>query len=204
MKILQEVSEDSFWDKIVYKYWEIVPYDWRLGQIKYRLKSYFWSKFWKVNPKHIPKDGWVDRCALLPHYMFQILIDFLDKECNPGHVEWYGEDPHTVEVNGIKTNVMDEMKELRRWWEEEYLPYYHDDDKSPVVIAWNKVHDCRLPEEYLETEDPRWVEMKFNYSIPEEEAKALIKNAADIEYKFEEEIKNRMHRLVNIYRYMWT
>ena len=79
-----------------YAYWHTVPYDWRPGQIWCRLKCWAWKRYTTVKPRYLDHT-WCDRCDLLPHMMFEILCDFVEKECSPGCVEWYGEHGHKLD-----------------------------------------------------------------------------------------------------------
>lgn len=67
-------------DKLRNFYWRLIPYDWRPGQLLYRMKCFFFKRYTTVKPRYLPHT-WCDRTAVLPHMMFEILSQFLEKEC---------------------------------------------------------------------------------------------------------------------------
>lgn len=175
----------------------------RIKDLWYRAKCFVWNRYSTVRAETLPHT-WVDRSHLLPHIMFQILTDFLNKECNPGPVEWYGEFAHKITVNGTEVNVMDEMKDLVYWWHEDYLKNY-----DTCFDYW---HDF-IKDHSREEDIPAGVyggEVVFewvrNYDTPENEqlAEELFKNALDRQTNYDKELMSRMCRLVNVSPYMWT
>ena len=80
---------------------------------------------------------------LLPYTMFEILGQFIEDECSPGHIEWYGEHGHKVTVDGEEKYVRDEMSELWRWWRDDYRVGY-DKRRDAIHDEIDKVDDESL------------------------------------------------------------
>lgn len=206
-------------DKIKYAYWKVVPYHLRPGQLWYQFKCWVWHRYSTVKPRHLGHT-WVDRSELMPHTIFEILSDFIEKECGDDcHVQWYADEsdtetgwtPHTVEVAGEQVNVRDEMQDLYDWWHKDYLiniEHIHDE--------WHKhrekhVKDVFVPvvdDETIELtdDDESLVEWTHEYSSPEAEVEneRLFKEAAEREEHYRKELNSRLHRVINIIPYMWT
>jgi hypothetical protein len=191
-------------------YWNIVPYDYRPSQLWYKLKCIVWKRYTTVKSRYLSHQ-WHDRCTVLPHTMFEILSQFIEKECSPGHVEWYGEYGHKIIVNGEEKYVRDEMQELYDWWHNVYNKEYDViNDK-----IWEEVHKCdpignkfsdwtdKMLNESGEIYAYRW---SPKYETKEKEAMhfMLMKALNDLEISQHEDLQDKMHRLVNIQPYMWT
>ena len=209
-------------DKIKYAYWGAVPHHLRPGRLWYRFKCWIWHRYSTVKPRGLPHT-WVDRTNLMPHMIFEILSDFIENECGEDcPVVWYGDEsdewtPHTVEVNGEKINVRDEMQDLYDWWHEDYLinkDTFHDEWHAhrelhvydiftrvidQEILDWVKEVDPDADEEELE-------EWGTQYSSPEAEIEnnRLFAEAGAKELRFTEELNSRLHRVINIIPYLWT
>ena len=118
IKDVEKCIKYTFWEKIKIKYWSIIPSEYRPGTLYYRLKCFVWYRYTTVKPKTMPWNTWTDCCDLLPHIMFQILCDFIEKEHPYEHFDT--EDPHHRE-EWIK------LRNLYFWWINIYVPYYQDD-----------------------------------------------------------------------------
>lgn len=206
------MKEDTWKDKIQYAYWSILPYDWRPGQMWYRFKCFVWHRYTTIRPRYLGHT-WCDRRCLVPEMMFEILSEFLEKECSPGHVEWYGEYPHMVTVDGVEKNVMDEMKDLAAWWHQ----VWHKERGETEEILWKEVrkHEpTSFCQPYTPTkDDPDFVycgEQLYEYKLQfkTEEDDAVYHKCMDALNKLdaimEKELAARLHRLVNVIPYMWT
>lgn len=181
-------------------YWSIVPHRLRPKELWYRFKCWAWYRYSTVKPKTLP-NTWVDRCELLPHIMFQVLSDFLEKECGKNcHVEWYGEHPHLVKVNGKMVNVRDEMQDLYDWWHNDYLI-----NRDHIYDAWHEHREKHVKDIFtpIERDLEGWT---TEYSKPEEEKESnrLFAEASAREEFYCLELKRRLHRVVNVIPYMWT
>lgn len=139
-------------------------------------------------------DEFVDRGYLVPHLMFEVLGRFLEEECgDEGVVDWDAREDDRL--------AMAEMRELWRWWNEEYLKFsdekFYDGVEEPQLVEG--------PEEIL----PGGVtarEFDYEWSSPEAGdafSKACIA-AADAKEAMEAELRSRCKRLIDITPFMWT
>jgi hypothetical protein len=193
---------DSMFDKVKYKYWDVVPYDYRPSNIWYKFKCWSWKRYTTVKPRYLGH-GWQDRGVVLPHMMFEILSEFIEKECNPEIIDWEASD-HKVEVNGKKVNVRQEMQELYDWWHNIYQKEYEQ-----VRDMLFKEADKHEPIEDMEEIDHggetmyKW-NQRFNSEEDEEIYHRCVMACNKLEKIQSEELQQRMHRLVNLTPYLWT
>jgi len=192
---------DSTIDKIRYAYWKIIPHDWRPGQIWYRLKCFFWKRYTTVKPRYL-HHTWCDRCELMPHMMFEILAQFIDDECSPGHVEWYGEGGHKIIVNGEKKYVLDEMKDLVAWWDTVWNGEW--EEVNDILWAEANKHDpettwTKEDEDQMSFWDPQFRETEDGELW--HKCVGAVNKLERIMHKAREE---RLHRMIAIFPYMWT
>lgn len=172
-------------------YWRLVPYEWRPAQLWYQFKCWLWIRHSTMKPRSLGHT-WVDRSELLPHLMFEVLGRFLEEECSPGIVDWDAIDEHRA--------AMAEMKELWRWWTEDYLPFnsteYLDEVERPEWV--------NLPEEKMGDLVVYPVEFRFSSPEAEQAYHEAHRQRADAEMAMFEELKARCKRLVDVMHYMWT
>lgn len=173
-------------EKIQDLYWKIIPYDYRPGQIWYRFKCWAWKRYSTVKPRYL-KHTWCDMDHLMAHTMFEILSTFIEEECSPGHVVWYGEYAHMVEVNGEQVNVRDEMQYLYDWWHKKY----------------NGSYEKETDEIYEHTIDEPFVDDNGHLYMSDHN-RALYKKASELEQEYEEQLEENLIRLLKIRPYMWT
>ena len=202
-------EKSSLFHKIKKTYWNIIPYDWRPQRLLYRIHCFLWYRYTTIKPRTLNYHTWCDRSILIPHIMFEILSQFLEKECSPGHVEWYGEYGHKIEVDGKQVYVMDEIKSLYDWWHNDYGKEY----QRKCDEIWEEVESCR-PEYYFRKieshpqsrghEDYYEYDPKFNTQENKVKYKNLINEIHYIESYYEEQLQKNLHRLVNIIPYLWT
>jgi hypothetical protein len=190
-------------NKIKYKYWELISYDWRPFQIWYRLKCFLWKRYTTVKPRYLGHT-WCDRVATLPHTMFEILSDFIEKECVGGPVAWYHEDSHKVVVNGVERFRMDEMLALYNWWHLKYNKAYKEIEED----WWKKVQALEVKDEWPEEEFEgekvyRW-EKKFKSEEHERLYNFYLDRMHDLDYRVSEELDLMLHRLINVRQSLWT
>jgi len=203
---------DKMWDGIRYTYWGVIPYDWRPMQILYRLKCWGWRRHTTIKSRYLPHT-WVDRVEVLPQTMFEILSRFIEQECSPGHIEWYGEYGHKIKVKGVEKYVRDEMQDLYDWWHQVYNKQYEevndmlwaeaqkhrpDPDKEflPIDIDGNPVDEDEA--EYF-----KW-EQNFPTVEDEEVYHRCMKGMNKLEEMQNRKLDEMLHRLIRIRRYMWT
>ncbi|MCK9458443.1 MAG: hypothetical protein M0R80_02220 [Proteobacteria bacterium] len=210
-------------EKIKYKYWEIVPYDWRPWQMWYRFKSFIWTRPTVIKPRYLPYT-WCDRMEMLPHMMFEILSQFIEQECSPGHVDWEASD-HKIRVvkddsidpgsglpldPGKMVNVRDEMQELYDWWHNVYMKEYKEVEeilwaearKHEPIDRWEEDDDKKMAGLYGETLY-KW-EQNFKTTEDEEIYHDCLMALNKLEANQHKALLARMHRIVNLTGYLWT
>jgi len=105
----------KLFEKIESCYWRVVPYEWRPGQIWYCFKCWAWHRYTTVKPRKLGHT-WSDKTHLIPHVLFEMLCDFVEKELRDGHVDW--------DAFPDQADARDRMETLYKWWTEEYDEWY--------------------------------------------------------------------------------
>ena len=162
---------------------KLIPYSWRPRQLWLQLRNFLWDRYSTVRPRTLGH-GWVDRDMLLEHIMFEILGQFLEKECGPdGIIDWDADEEHRA--------AMAEMRELWRWWKEHQQ---------------TKLEYPELPPESVSEIAPGIFESKWEFesSAAEEAYEEAAKRAMDEEMARRDELTSRLKRLVDVRRFMWT
>ncbi len=187
--------------KIQRWYWRTLPYDWRPGQLWYRLICWVWHRYTTVKPRYLDHT-WCDRCTSLPHTMFEILSEFVEKECSPGNIEWYGEYGHVITVNGTEKFVRDEIQDLYNWWHKVWNQEYG----QVSDMLWKEAEKHSPVSEWLPTKDSDLYEYNPQFaSEPDAKIYRLLLNALrELEIRMEKESQLYLHRLVNVIPYLWT
>jgi hypothetical protein len=188
--------------RIKYKYWEIWPHYLRPMTLWYNFKCWAWHRYGTVRCRRLPHT-WSDRRTILLHASFQILTDFIDKECSPGHVEWYGESPHQVEVDGVMENVMDEMLELYRWWNTVHEKEY----PAKMDELWKTAEQYSPGMKSIPIEDrPGFYELKMIYVDDEQRDayRAITNEINETERLMDEKAEEMLKRLAAVRLWMWT
>lgn len=190
--------------KIKYKYWEIWPHYLRPGTMWYNLKCWAWHRYGTVRCRHLPHT-WSDRRTILLHASFQILTDFIDKECSPGHVEWYGDCPHQLMVNGVMENVMDEMLELYWWWNTVHEKEY----PSQMDELWEAASGCSprmlcVPYEGMPDCVAGKLEMVYEDDEQRDKYKTITEDIRLTEELMDRKAEEMLKRLAAVRLWMWT
>ena len=201
---------DKWADAIRHKYWRTVPYDYRPWEIWYRLKCWAWRRHSTVRARYLPHT-WVDRVAVLPHLMFEVLSQFIEKECMPDEiVDWKGSG-HMVTVDGVERNVRDEMQILYDWWHQSYNKEYEEVHE----ILWKEIRKHPADREFIPVnkaheevpdEDAEWYLWEQEFPTPEDEEiyDRCIMACSKLERMQREKLEEMMHRLVKLTPYLWT
>ena len=180
-----------------------ISYDWRPKQIWYWLKCFCWHRYSTIKPRYLDHQ-WCDRRELVPELMFEVLSQFIEQECSPGHVEWYGEYGHKVMVDGVEKYVRDEMQSLYDWWHKIYKQEY------PKVcdILWDISSGHKPEDEWkpIEWNGETVFEWLQHHKSPDDEAiyDRCLELVREVEAAMDQELTKRLHRMVNIIPYMWT
>lgn len=197
-----KVSKDQLFktieDKVFDMYYKI-PYDYRFGPMWHKVKDFVWNRYSTVKPRTLDH-SWCDRRELLLHMSMEILGQFIEKECSPGHVLWYDEE-------GPKLNgkyVMDEMKDIWKWWTINYQEEYPEATDN----IWELIAACSPELRHEELDPPRsnLKQMVFYFETDEQETKykALTAKARELEQEFEDQSDEMLQRLAAVRQYMWT
>ena len=175
---------------------------WHQSDLWYRFKCWAWHRYSTVRPRYLGHT-WVDRCELLPHVIFEIISDFVENECSPGHIEWYSENSHKVTVNGKEKFVRDELQDIYNWWHKKMhgsYPALEDEllEKMAMCSSDRELH--AIPG------NPRLMEWRQEWDDPERESdyKSLSEQYREFEDRVDREKLEYMHRAVNCYRSLWT
>ena len=163
----------------------------------YRFKCWAWKRYTTVKPRWLPHT-WVDRDTQLPHCMFEILGRFIEDELGEGTDESYHPDHPTLDAmvsNQIAAEK--EMKELWRWWNEEYLKF----DAYELYMAGVEMPQF-VREEF--TPESCKVTMKCSSEEAHDKWKEACCKVNEADTQMSKELKSRMKRLVDVMDYMWT
>lgn len=197
-------SDDTLWDKIKYKYYDIVPYNWRPSQIWYRLKCRLWKKYTTYKPRYL-SHTWNDRDNILLHMNFEILCQFIEKECSPGYVNWAYDEFHIEKMR--------EMRSLYDWWID-----CHTDRKKDDILLDKRFDELYKVYEYLideadgptETIPLRGEDYKI-YAYKWETSRTnpdkfsdYVKARNNLSHIHEEFLERQLIRLIKIRPFMWT
>ena len=174
---------------------------WHPQEVWYRLKCWVWHRYSTICPRYLDHT-WIDRTELLPHAMFEILSDFVENECSPGHIEWYGEGAHTIEVNGEERYVRDELQEIYEWWHVTFQKEYPKKEDE----LWKEAKHFTPTKEFHPTENEHLVEWRFEWDNPEAEEtyNRIMSELQELENQAKKEMNDYMHRLVNVRGSLWT
>lgn len=196
-------------DSIRSAYYTVIPYKYRPHQLWYRLKCFVWKRYTTIKPRYLSHQ-WCDRSTLLPHIMFEVLSDFIERECSPGHIDWEGTG-HTVVVNGEEINVSTEMHTLYDWWHQDYTKVY----PKTLEALWAEVFRFQpkhgdIPKDYdgnvVAEEDADVYEWTTIFDSEEQRNAydAAMDVVHDVEREQSDNLTEMMHRLVNLRQYLWT
>lgn len=193
--------KDTWIDKIKHYYWHRWPYDWRPMQAWYRLKCFVWHRYTTVRSRY-HDHTWSDKTELVPHAMFELLSRFIERECQPGHVEWYGKWGHKITVDWKEKYVRDEMQELYDWWH----TVWNKEAREVDDMLWSEAYEHSPISTWTDMEDCEHIGWKPTFATPEDQAvyKRCMDGVNKLERIMEAELQRRLHRLVNIIPYLWT
>jgi hypothetical protein len=168
-------------------YWPLmrfIPYDWRPGQIWYRILCFCWYRYTTVKPRTLNYHTWCDRDKLLVHTMFEILSQFIEKECSPGHVDWQSTNQHAL--------ARQELQTIYDWWYNVYL----------------KTADHCFDEYYnfMEKHSNGNFIKDIEFDIPngKEKSAELRHDAIMKDRELAETLKSMLKRLIDVHEFMWT
>lgn len=204
---------DNWQEWLLDKYYDIVPHDYKPRELWYKLKCFLFKRYSTVKSRHLGHT-WVDKVELIPYTLFEMLENFVEKECSPGCVEWYGEYGHKILVGMEYKYVRDEIDDILRWWNEEFIPY--SQGKNPKLEAlWKLEKEIAGNRNFFDfgfengeyegfgkiyTYDPERTLGKEKYK----EYQNIHKQIWEFEDKMDQKLEEMCHRIINIRRYLWT
>jgi hypothetical protein len=194
-------EQDGWWARLKYAYWWTVPYEWRPGQLWYALKCRLWKRYSTVKPRWLG-NTWVDRDTLLVHLMFEVLGQYLEREAGP---------PTPAETSPCEyadawADTRRELRELWRWWTEEYLTADERlEEKYLKGIESPKLRGVDVPEVPPEEQVGLRASI-FQFSSDEAHMRwaEATTGKAYAEMKLEDELTTRLKRLVELRKGLWT
>ncbi len=204
-------KKKPWWKHIRSYYWRNIPHNWRPGHIWYCLKCFLWHRYTTYKPRTLGHT-WCDRSELIPHMIFEILSQFIDKECDPGPIDWYGEHGHKI-IPGVNYDcydkdrnhpdcvyALDYMKELRNWFYDIYLKEI--DDTCTEWYEFHKEH-CVLRSERSTKHTSKSI---FDYDSPENKKRdrELMDEAQAKENRLNQKLEDKMIEIIKIRGFMWT
>jgi len=148
----------------------------------YYIKCALWKRYNRVYVKTLPPT-WCDRDTLMSYTMFQILEDFVKRECSPGSVDWDADEEHRF--------VRKKMDELLDWWHNIYLKFdeFEGYDKSKATPD---------NERFTKNEDGYYTFCSNEYD------ETFYTEASYKEKKMEETLSIKLKELIDIRPWMWT
>ena len=135
--------------------------------------------------------------------MFELLSQFIEKECCPGYIDWYYQDEiypgQKIVLDGEEKWIRDEMQDLYEWWHKVYNKEYEEVND----ILWKEIeshpHGVNLIK-YPFTDGFWGFETEEGRRVFRTNMEAIKK----LEEKMEKDLDNNLYRLLNIRNYMWT
>jgi len=148
-----------------------------------RFKTYF-HPYNVVHIKTLPRQ-WSDRDTIMLHAMFQILIDYVEKEEPFELINWESDSEHSASAKDIKY--------LYDWWKKN-----HDYDpwNDPVLVKEYDELEAKYGEFASIKEDG---EVIFNEAFRENSKKFHQR-----EIEWEREVEENLIKLIKIRGYLWT
>lgn len=177
-------GKPTLWDRICWWWSRNIKERW------YWLKCYLWRKHNHVRIRTLPVT-WSDRTEILPHAMFQVLSDFMEKEKPGERIDWSWNEEHA--------HVWKEMNELYEWWHNTYLPF---DPWKAAPIPEDVEPNVRIKE----MEDGRRLTEVLSWGSQEHETayKLAWEKHREAEEDMERQLEENSIRLIRIRRYLWT
>lgn len=176
-----------------------IPYDYRPPELWYRFKCWAWYRHTTVKSRYLDH-RYHDRVMVLPHCMFEVLSQFIEKECSPEIVDWFGEYGHKIIVDGEEKYVRDEMQDLYDWWIFYYNKGYQEEEDALWDLAMK--HDpVNIWDEGVEYFT---LNRKFDTPKDKEIYTSTLDKINALDKKVNEDLIKYMKRLCDIQPYLWT
>jgi hypothetical protein len=142
--------------------------------------------------------------------MFEILSQFIEKECCPEHIDWKSSG-HIVKVSNKNVNVRDEMQDLYNWWHKIYNKSYPKKHEQ----LWKRIEKCNvklksIPKDkdgqVTSEKSAEYFSLDLEYRNPKQKLlyKKLLKEVGQLDQDMHNELLKRMERLVRVSPFLWT
>ncbi len=166
--------------------WIDVRYHWWIKNPWYEFRCRVWNRYNVVTIKTLDPT-WSDVLTKILHVNFQLLVEYIEKEEPFERIDWDATDYHK--------NAAAEMKELYRWWKEDYprkeemfpdgtlLPKSAEGDRIPLWELFGETNQ----------DDPKIVDYK-----------KVLDAANKNEGAWVEEEERQLIRLMKIRMALWT
>jgi hypothetical protein len=131
--------------------------------------------------------GWHDRDEILLHSVFQVLVDYIEKEHPDKVIDWNTDEEYR--------HAWEEIQELYKWWKEErpeHLSPLEDKQLTKPPLKFRKIPGS----EFSQAIEPDRKKYATYY-------KALAEYSR-LEQKWFDEDQRNLHRLIQIRSHLWT
>jgi hypothetical protein len=196
-----------------------IPFQW-LRNFKYWFKYTFISPVNVVKIRTLRKGPWVDRDEILLHAAFQVLVDFVEKECSgpynrlepiniesemDGCKDWSEDDKKSHrECFESQNNSNKEIKDLYDWWtikrpiRQKSDPFTLEDKDYDLEWEPSKEDNIASRDEYG---DP----LTYHFNLkPDAERSAYYDRQNVYETMSDKEDEDMIIRLMKIRKHLWT
>lgn len=183
MNFIQQVKTDDLgpttrWDRLKWRWSDLkhrVPYGYRINQAYWKIKRFFVPARPRLL-KAVGKD-WRDCAYLVPHFLFECVIDFVEEEKPFQHIVWPPEEEAVLRdlYDFVKVRMPAAEKEIQdaqdKWFEHSKWAQSMTDKNfrvdaatvdSPDDEKWFKLH-CDL-EQKLEAEKIAYMKKIVEFS----------------------------------------
>lgn len=98
-------------------YWYLLPYSSRPGYLWYRFTCWAWHRYTTIHPRTMPWHTWTDRDMLLPHVMFELLVQFVELEKPDEHFD-------LSSLPDARKKEWEKLFATYHWWRYFFVPFY--------------------------------------------------------------------------------
>lgn len=186
-------------------YWNIIPYDWRPGEIWYRLKCWVYHRYTTVKPRTLPYHTWCDRDKLLIHMNFEILSQFMEKELKGYRAEdweyYYTEQPGSlIQFGDSKKDPYYVLDYLCRWWK------FYLEKEDRLSDGWANFSQKHSKCDFNPIEGTQLFSWDTTWDSPENEAisNKIFKRYMKKSVVLERDLEDNLILLIKLRKHLWT
>jgi hypothetical protein len=135
--------------------------------------------------------------------MFEVLSQFIEKECQPEEIVDWEASGHTIKMNGKSVNVRKVMQDLYDWWHQDYNKKRLQTDEA----LWLKCSKYSPKFESVPSKDIPGcsrLNLKYKNSWQKKQYQKYTKQIQDLEIMYITELNKKMKILVDLTPYLWT